>query len=210
MKLQFVAKNKARNVSYKKRKVGLFKKAQVLNILCDIDVCLIIQHPNDPTPEVFPNPNEAAKILQRYKKLPEYERSYRRFELESFLRHEQGKKIKKMKKEMAKEITAYKQLYFELLFFGFLHGDYSLEDLAFEDITGLLLLTEINISKIDARLEIRRAQEMNFGVWEGGFSLLMEEVPTLTFPDIDFRCKEELGTYSLMNYGGVEPYFSFY
>ena len=60
------------------------------------------------------------------------------FDLESFLRHEQGKKIKKMKKEMAKEITAYKQLYFELLFLGFLHGDYSLEDLAFEDITGLL------------------------------------------------------------------------
>ena len=111
-----------------------------------------------------------------------------------------------MKKEIAKEITAYKWLYFELLFFGFLHGDYILEDLAFEDITGLLQLMEINISKIDAR----RAQEMSFGVWEGGFSLLMEEVPTLTFPDVDFRCNEELGTYSLMNYGGVEPYFFFY
>ncbi|KAH0695917.1 hypothetical protein KY289_013399 [Solanum tuberosum] len=59
----------ARKVSYKKRHIGFFKKAQELMTLCDIEIIAIIYSPYSDGPKVFPNHGAAINTFQKFKEL---------------------------------------------------------------------------------------------------------------------------------------------
>lgn len=66
MKLAFISDYSARKASYNKRKKGLIKKVTELTTLCDIPACAIISSPFDSQTVVWPNPEGANKIIERY------------------------------------------------------------------------------------------------------------------------------------------------
>ncbi|XP_074307221.1 agamous-like MADS-box protein AGL80 [Silene latifolia] len=87
VKLQYIENNTARKVTFKKRVAGLLKKAEELQILCGVIVCIIVYGPYDEAPFVWPaNHAEAARILLEYKSKPEMEHAQRKFSQEAFLK----------------------------------------------------------------------------------------------------------------------------
>ncbi|GAB4839971.1 hypothetical protein Ancab_020680 [Ancistrocladus abbreviatus] len=94
MKLR--TEEKARNITFQKRKNGLKKKAFELSTLCNIPVCLIIYgYKKDghlAEPDIWPsNHVEVRKIIDKYNAIPRYDRNKRAVNLLDIL---EGRKRK--------------------------------------------------------------------------------------------------------------------
>lgn len=85
MKLAWISNDATRRATLKKRRKGLLKKVRELSILCDVRACAIIYSPNEPQPEVWPSAAEAARLLSRFRALPEMEQSKKMMNQETFL-----------------------------------------------------------------------------------------------------------------------------
>ncbi|GAV90879.1 SRF-TF domain-containing protein [Cephalotus follicularis] len=79
--MELIAKKKPRMATFKKRRIGLLKKAKELNVLCDAETCVIIFGPqnDDGFAELTTYPNESLKVMDiinkfkakgTYRKLP--------------------------------------------------------------------------------------------------------------------------------------------
>ncbi|KAK3007604.1 hypothetical protein RJ639_013998 [Escallonia herrerae] len=58
---QFIIDECARRRTFKKRKVGLLKKASELQTLCGVETCAIIRNSSDSHSEVWPSPHGASQ-----------------------------------------------------------------------------------------------------------------------------------------------------
>ncbi|KAI3803911.1 hypothetical protein L1987_32076 [Smallanthus sonchifolius] len=79
LRMELIPKEKTRNTTYHKRKLGIIKKATEFTILCDVDTVIIIYPPNSDKPEIWPeNPTKVKKIIACYnaKKTDSGKRSY--------------------------------------------------------------------------------------------------------------------------------------
>ncbi|XP_010034675.2 MADS-box transcription factor 56 [Eucalyptus grandis] len=70
--LELIPKEKARRITYEKRKKGLMKKAQEFTTLCGVDTCMVIYGPAGSTattePEVWPaSPEKVKLVIERYR-----------------------------------------------------------------------------------------------------------------------------------------------
>ena len=65
---------KRKENSYKKRLIGLLKKAEELSTLCDVEMALIVYSPYSDEPKVFPNLVAAMNTFQKFKELEALER----------------------------------------------------------------------------------------------------------------------------------------
>ncbi|KAI6671311.1 hypothetical protein NL676_006196 [Syzygium grande] len=70
--LELIPKEKARRITYEKRKKGLMKKAQEFTTLCGVDTCMIVYGPAGPAadtePEIWPaSPEKVKLIIEQYK-----------------------------------------------------------------------------------------------------------------------------------------------
>ena len=63
--LALIENETERKVSYKKRLIGLLKKAEQLSTLCDIEMALVIYIPYSIEPKVFPNILAAINTFQK-------------------------------------------------------------------------------------------------------------------------------------------------
>ncbi|KAK4804829.1 hypothetical protein SAY86_004646 [Trapa natans] len=70
VRLELITKESTRKTTFRKRKVGLLKKAFELATLCGIKGCAVIYGPNEAEPYVWPSEEEAAKVLKRFRALP--------------------------------------------------------------------------------------------------------------------------------------------
>lgn len=71
LRLELIKNEKSRNVTFRKRKKGLFKKAYELNRLCGVKSCVIIYEnktSGQPVrPEIYPdNPIEIKQIIDKF------------------------------------------------------------------------------------------------------------------------------------------------
>ncbi|OWM64413.1 hypothetical protein CDL15_Pgr020380 [Punica granatum] len=73
LSLNLVGNEKLRRLTFERRKKGVIKKAEEFSILCGVDTCVIIYgtqviSDQPDVPEIWPpNPEEVARIIQRYK-----------------------------------------------------------------------------------------------------------------------------------------------
>ncbi|PKA55180.1 Agamous-like MADS-box protein AGL80 [Apostasia shenzhenica] len=84
--LAWICNDATRRATLKKRRRGLMKKVKELSILCDVRACAIVYSPHETQPEVWPSVAEAARILARFRSMPEIEQSKKMLDQESFLR----------------------------------------------------------------------------------------------------------------------------
>ncbi|GMY29450.1 agamous-like MADS-box protein AGL80 [Fagus crenata] len=70
VKHELISNEYVRRTTFKKRKARLLKKLSELTTLCGIMTCGIIYSSYDPQPDVWPCPQEACRMLERFKNLP--------------------------------------------------------------------------------------------------------------------------------------------
>ena len=83
--LQWIANDSTRRATFKKRRKGLMKKASELATLCDVDACVVVYGEGESAPEVWPDVAKAARVLARFKAMPELDQCKKMMDMEGFL-----------------------------------------------------------------------------------------------------------------------------
>ncbi|KAI3955278.1 hypothetical protein MKW98_020911 [Papaver atlanticum] len=96
LKLELIAKEKSRNSTYSKRKIGLRKKLHEFKTLCGVDTLMIAYGPKqgDRPVEVETFPQELDKvneIIQRYQQVPREDKDKRTLTLKNFFEDQKRK-----------------------------------------------------------------------------------------------------------------------
>nr|AFX72869.1 MADS-box protein AGL80 [Aquilegia coerulea] len=100
LKLELIKNNSTRKNCLRVRKGGLIKKTEELSILCGVEACAIIHDgPNDLNPTVWPSPEEAQHVVNRFKNLPEMGKNKRMTNPEDYLKQRNKKLVKKIKQQ---------------------------------------------------------------------------------------------------------------
>ncbi|TVU21348.1 hypothetical protein EJB05_30976, partial [Eragrostis curvula] len=97
--LQWIANDKTRRATFKKRCAALMKKTRELTTLCGVKVCVVVYEDDAAKLEVSPSIPEARRLLKRYKAIPdELENLKKAMNMEEYLRS----RISKLREQMCK------------------------------------------------------------------------------------------------------------
>ncbi|XP_020202577.1 agamous-like MADS-box protein AGL80 [Cajanus cajan] len=145
MKLAYISDDTARKVTYKKRKKGVIKKVSELTILCGIPACAIISSPFDSQPEVWPSPEGAKEVIQRYLNASVLDQS-KNVNQESFIMQ----RIVKTRDQLKKQRHDNDEKEMNLSLFKYMQGE-PLPNTA-EELKQLDKLIEKNLKEIENKL----------------------------------------------------------
>ncbi|KAL9437792.1 hypothetical protein AB3S75_023626 [Citrus x aurantiifolia] len=149
VKLAYISNDSARKATFKKRKKGLLKKVSELKTLCGIDACAIIFSPYDDQPEIWPSPLGVQRVLSRFKKMPDMEKSKKMVSQDSFLRQRIAKAYEQLKKQ--RKDNREKEM--ERVMFQSLTGSNVFLNMNMIGLNDLGLQIEHNIREICRRME---------------------------------------------------------
>lgn len=148
VKLAWVENDQSREISLKKRSIGLMKKVKELTILCDVNACMIVFSPDEVEPMVWPSLETAYDLLDDFFALPEIEKKKKETSLDSYLKEKTKKNhdqlMKTHKKNMGYVID---QLMVQLK-----HGRRTV-DLNLSEIYALLSFSRDNIIHCRKKLD---------------------------------------------------------
>ncbi|OEL34753.1 Agamous-like MADS-box protein AGL80 [Dichanthelium oligosanthes] len=97
--LQWITNDSTRRATFKKRRKGLMKKASELATLCGVDACVMVYGAGESQPEVWPEaPGETARIVRRFKDVPELDQCKKMMDMEGFLRQ----RVDKLREQLHK------------------------------------------------------------------------------------------------------------
>ncbi|KAL6961965.1 hypothetical protein U1Q18_036923 [Sarracenia purpurea var. burkii] len=104
---EFIADERVRRQTLRKRKVGLLKKLSEIKTLCCVDACAVIYTKpggggGEGDPDAWPSPSEARLQLQRFSDLPVLKQAANMMNQEKFLGHNilrLGKNLEREKKK---------------------------------------------------------------------------------------------------------------
>ncbi|XP_058782043.1 agamous-like MADS-box protein AGL80 [Vicia villosa] len=150
LKLAFIENDKARKLTYNKRKKSLVKKVDEITTLCGVDACAIIYGPYDPQPEIWPSPSGVEKVLSKFKTAPEFDQSRRMVNQESFLQQ----RISKGKNQLQKQRRDNREKETTMLMFQCLNaGKVVQNDFSIAGLNDLAWMIDQNLKKIGRKLE---------------------------------------------------------
>ena len=148
MKLALIADDSARKASYNKRKKGLIKKVSELTILCDVPACAIISSPFDSQTEVWPHPEGANKIIERFQNLSLVDEtrnvSHERYIMQMIAKARD--KLRKMKYENHEQE-------WDLFMLRNLQANNMLDELTTEEVKDLGKRAEKKLKEVDEKIE---------------------------------------------------------
>ncbi|KAL3641455.1 hypothetical protein CASFOL_016423 [Castilleja foliolosa] len=112
VKYELIADERTRRESFKKRKAGLFKKLDELKTLCHVEACGIVLTGDGAHSEVWPSPNKASEVIDRFITRPPSSSSHRnnRVDQIGFLRQNLSRVSKNLDKETRKVKSLEKEL----------------------------------------------------------------------------------------------------
>ncbi|GFY90401.1 hypothetical protein Acr_07g0005980 [Actinidia rufa] len=147
--LAYIANDRARKASFKKRTKGLIKKADELCTLCDVKACAIIGNPYDNEPEVWPSNLRAQQVISEFKKLPEHVQSRNKEDNQSICQERIAKKEGKLRKQYMdnnqKELT-------KIMYMCLVSGAF--QNLSLASSESLVFLLNQNIKDVGRRIEL--------------------------------------------------------
>ncbi|GAU25665.1 hypothetical protein TSUD_265920 [Trifolium subterraneum] len=148
VKLAFISNVSKRKDSYRKRKKGIIKKMKEIKILCDIPACAIISNPfNSSKTEVWPDQEEAKKVIERYQNSSEIDET-KNLNQESFL--VQSITIAKEKLEKQKQENRKKKLTIRMI--EYMKNKNLPDDLPVSDLKEFDKLIEKHLKIIDDKI----------------------------------------------------------
>ncbi|GMH21791.1 hypothetical protein Nepgr_023633 [Nepenthes gracilis] len=99
VKLGLIADKTARKTTFRKRKAGLLKKLNELQILCAVDVCAFISSNFDSKPEIWPSVRDARGMIDRLKNTPTMKRNTGEIDQETYLK----RRVKKLEEDLKRQ-----------------------------------------------------------------------------------------------------------
>ncbi|KAK3002517.1 hypothetical protein RJ639_021677 [Escallonia herrerae] len=146
---QFIADECARKRTFKKRKIGLLKKASELQTLCGVETCAIFSNSTDSPLEVWPSPHDAYQVVERFRNLAPEKQTYNMMDGENLLQKNitimKGKLVTEEKKNQGLRIEQFMR---KLLI------DESLDHVSsLVDLKDLNLLLDDSIELVEKRVE---------------------------------------------------------
>ncbi|XP_073022228.1 agamous-like MADS-box protein AGL80 [Primulina eburnea] len=146
--MAYIDNEAERKASFKKRKKGLIKKVSEINILCGVEACAVIYSSFEP-PVVWPSHEVARTVIQRFKNLPDIEKTKRMVNQESFTRHEIRKaeeRLRRLKKENKR-----KEL--EIFMYMVIEGKASMRDFDPRDAREMGSIIHETLEEIESRMK---------------------------------------------------------
>lgn len=171
--LAWIANDSTRRATFKKRRKGLMKKASELATLCDVDACVVAYGEGESQPEVWPSVAEAARVLARFKAMPELDQCKKMMDMEGFLKQ----RIDKLREQLHKAQRENRERETTLLLHDAIVGRRpGLVGLSVEDLASLG-------SMVESRLQaVRKAMESLHGGQQGQMQLQMPQASSLSLP----------------------------
>ncbi|PIN11412.1 hypothetical protein CDL12_15981 [Handroanthus impetiginosus] len=102
IKYELIADERTRRETFRKRKTGLFKKLSELKTLCEVEACGIVISGDGTQAEVWPSPNAASQVIQKFINLPTSSQTNNMIDQAGFLRANLSRYSKNLDKESKK------------------------------------------------------------------------------------------------------------
>jgi len=149
--LQWIANDSTRRATFKKRRKGLMKKASELATLCDVDACVVVYGEGEAQPEVWPDVARAARVLARFRAMPELDQCKKMMDMEGFL----GQLIDKHREQLHKARRENRERETTLLLHDAMAGRRpgGLAGLSVEEIAGLGWMVENLLHRVRDAIE---------------------------------------------------------
>ncbi|XP_037467592.1 agamous-like MADS-box protein AGL80 [Triticum dicoccoides] len=99
--MEYISNGSTRKATFKKRSIGMKKKARELSTLCGVDVCYVMYYPegeSSQVPEVYPTAPEAMRVIDRFRSTPELDRCKKKIGGEDYIRE----RISKLQEQLSK------------------------------------------------------------------------------------------------------------
>ncbi|XP_057451850.1 agamous-like MADS-box protein AGL80 [Lotus japonicus] len=150
VKLQYIFDEPARKATYRKRKKGIIKKVNELTTLCGVPACAIISSPFDSQPEIWPNPEGAKNVIERYQHTA-LKDDRKNVDQERFI----VQMISKSQDQMVKVCHQNRQKELTMEMFKYMHEEALPENLTAEYLNDLNRLIEEKMNEVDTQLAKR-------------------------------------------------------
>ncbi|OIW14096.1 hypothetical protein TanjilG_19475 [Lupinus angustifolius] len=164
LELTYIASDSKRNATLKKRRNGLWKKINEITTLCGIEACAIISTPDDLQPEVWPSHLGVQKVLYKFSRIPEMEKSKKMFNQENFL----SQSIIKAKEQLRKLRNENRKKEMSLLMFQCLSSDNSSNNVNMTNLSDLSWLIDLTLKEIDQNITKNQPQQDALVTTNGG------------------------------------------
>ncbi|KZV14959.1 hypothetical protein F511_39880 [Dorcoceras hygrometricum] len=146
--LAYIDNDAERKASFKKRKKGLIKKLSEIKILCGVEACAVIYSPFEP-PTVWPSREVAYTLIQRFKQLPEIEKTKKMVNQESFIQH-QLKRTQERLRRLQKENRRKEMQHFMYMV---VEGKANIKDFDYRDSREMAYMIHETLEEISARMK---------------------------------------------------------
>ncbi|XP_027367772.1 agamous-like MADS-box protein AGL80 [Abrus precatorius] len=147
VKLAYITDDATRKATFKKRKKGIIKKVNELTILCGIQACALIPSPFDSKTEVWPDPEGAKNVIERYQNTPMIDErknvNQERFVMQ-WVAKTQDQLKKKRQENREKEMT--------LSMFQYMHGETLPQHFTVEELKCLDNVIDKNMKEIENKI----------------------------------------------------------
>ncbi|KAG6535235.1 agamous-like MADS-box protein AGL80 [Zingiber officinale] len=151
VKLAWIPNDATRRATFKKRKKGLMKKVSELATLCGVEACLVVYGPHDAAdaePEVWPSPEEAARVATRLRSMPDMDQWRKMINQEGFLRL----RAAKLQDQLRRQERENRELEVNLFAHEIMAGGRSLDDIGLNDAVVLAQMIDMKLKLVQNRL----------------------------------------------------------
>ncbi|KAE9598897.1 hypothetical protein Lal_00022368 [Lupinus albus] len=162
--LTYIASDSKRNATYKKRRNGLMKKINEISTLCGIEACAIISTPYDLQPEVWPSHLGVQRVLYKFSRMSEMEKSKKMFNQENFL----SQSIIKAREQLRKLRNENRKKEMSLLMFQCLSSENPSNNVNMTNLNDFSWMVDLTLKEIEQNMTKNQPKEEGFVPTNGG------------------------------------------